>query len=225
MTSDAIRVLVADDHTILRHALCDSLRREADIDVVAAAGDGRAAVELALQYRPDVAILDVEMPGQTVLTTVAQLNEGSPHTRTIILTMYDAPDLVQACLDQGVSGFLHKSAARGTLLSAIRATRGGDQQVTMSVSRQSLQAAPVKPLGPGALSAREVEVLGHVAAARSNRQIAKAMGIAEGTVKRHLRNIFDKLQAVSRIDAVNKAAASAILPSAAAHSSDPEYTA
>jgi DNA-binding NarL/FixJ family response regulator len=210
--SEPIRILVADDHTVLRDALCDSLRREPDLEVVAEAGDGRSAVELAVQHRPDVAILDVEMPGQTVLATVAQLNEASPGTQTIILTMYDAPDVVQAFLDLGVSGYLHKSAARGTLISAIRATRSGDQQVTMSVSRQSLQVARGKPLGPGVLSAREAEVLAHVAAARSNRQIAKAMGIAEGTVKRHLRNIFDKLQAVSRIDAVNKAIASSILP-------------
>jgi two-component system nitrate/nitrite response regulator NarL len=212
VTSEPIRVLVADDHTVLRNALCDSLRKEPDIEVVAEAGDGRSAVELTVQHGPDVAILDVEMPGQTVLTTVTQLNECAPATQTIILTMYDAPDLVQACLDLGVSGYLHKSAARGTLISAIRATRGGDQQVTMSVPRQSLQAARGKPLGPGVLSVREAEVLAHVAAARSNRQIAKAMGIAEGTVKRHLRNIFDKLQAVSRIDAVNKAVAASILP-------------
>ncbi|MEU9481757.1 response regulator transcription factor [Streptomyces sp. NPDC048191] len=210
--SERIRILVADDHTILRHALCDSLRREPDLEVVAEAGDGRSAVELAVEHRPDVAILDVEMPGQTVLDTVAQLNECAPGTQTIILTMYDAPDLVQSFLDLGVSGYLHKSAARGTLISAIRATRGGDQQVTMSVSRQSLQVTRGRPLGPGVLSARETEVLAHVAAARSNRQIAKAMGIAEGTVKRHLRNIFDKLQAVSRIDAVNKAVTASLLP-------------
>jgi DNA-binding NarL/FixJ family response regulator len=209
--SDRIRILVADDHTMLRHALCDSLRSEPDFDIVAEAGDGLSAVELAVQHHPDIALLDVEMPGQKALTTVMQLRDRCPDTHTVILTMHDAPGLVQDFLELGISGYLHKSATRATLISAIRATRSDDQQVTMSISRQSLKVSRLKPSGPGALSTREIEVLGHVAAARSNRQIANWMGIAEGTVKRHMRNIFEKLDAVSRIDAVNKAVAASII--------------
>ncbi|MER7671038.1 response regulator transcription factor [Kitasatospora sp. NPDC096128] len=217
--SDQIRILVADDHTILRQALCDSLRSEPDLEIVAEAGDGQYAVELAVQHQPDIALLDVEMPGQKTLTTVTQLRERCPDTSTVILTMHDSPGLVQEFLELGISGFLHKSATRATLISAIRAACSADQQVTMSVSRKSLKVSRQKPTGPGALSNREIEVLNHVAAARSNRQTAASMGIAEGTVKRHMRNIFEKLDAVSRIDAVNKAMAASVIRTDTSHTS------
>lgn len=214
---DLINILVADDHTLLRNALCDALQSEPDLNVVAEASSGQTAVELAIQLCPQVVILDVEMPGQAATTTLEQIRDLCGDPDVLILSMHDDPYLIQEFLSLGVSGYLHKSASRGALVSAIRMTRRPDQRnVTMSVSRQSLTATRPEPHSRGLLSAREIQVLSHVAQARSNRQIGSSLGITEGTVKRHLRNIFDKLGAVSRMEAVNKAVAASLIDPPAA---------
>jgi two-component system nitrate/nitrite response regulator NarL len=210
--SDPIRLLVVDDHAVLRSALCDMLRLEPDLDVVAEAGSGTAAVRLAAELRPDVIILDIQMPGQGALTTIAQLRGLHPAGQVLILSMHDDPPLVQRSLSLGAIGFIHKSATRETLLSAIRATREDTPQVVVSVLRQDPGPAAAGGADGAALSARELEVLALVATALSNRQVGTRLGISEGTVKRHMRNIFTKLGAVSRIDAVNKAIDGALLP-------------
>jgi two-component system, NarL family, nitrate/nitrite response regulator NarL len=210
------RLLVADDHAMLRSALCDVLRTDSSLEIVAEAGDGEETVSLAEAHRPDLILLDVEMPGQPVCETVRQLRLRLPRTKVLILTMYDDQTLIRELMALGVCAYLHKSATRDTLLSALRLVATTDQQVVISVPRQDragqgrTEAEPTSgPLASAPLaselSAREVEVLGHVATAMSNRQIASRLGITEATVKRHLRNIFAKLGAVSRIDAVNKA--------------------
>lgn len=203
--AEPIRILVVDDHTVLRSALCDVLRIEPDLTVVDEAGDGEEAVEKAVANAPQVVILDIEMPGQEVFETVRQLRDRCPGTRVLILSMYQDPYIVRQLLRLGVDGYLHKSATRETLLSAIRTADTPGPHVIVSVSRDSLTASTSAPAPAPTLSVRETEVIGCVAEAMSNRQIAGRLGITEGTVKRHLRNIFDKLGAVSRIDAVNKA--------------------
>jgi two-component system nitrate/nitrite response regulator NarL len=217
---DVINVLVADDHALLRGALCEALQTESDVNVVAEAGCGRVAVELASSLCPQVAILDVEMPGQDLATTLRQLRDRCPDTAVLVLTMHDDPDRAAAALALGASGYLHKSTTRGMLVSAIQmAGRPGAGTVTTLLPRRGRTAEPgrERPAGPP-LSAREIEVLRQVARARSNRQIATGLGITEGTVKRHLRNIFGKLGAVSRLDAVNKAVAAALIdPSPGRH--------
>lgn len=214
---DLINILVADDHALLRGALCDVLQSEPDLNVVAEASSGQTAVELAIQLCPQVVILDVEMPGQAATTTLEQIRDLCGDPDVLILSVHDDPHLIQEFLNLGVSGYLHKSATRGALVSAIRMARRSDRRnVTMSVSRQSITASRPEPHGRGSLSAREIQVLSHVARARSNRQIARSLGITEGTVKRHLRNIFDKLGAVSRMDAVNKAVATSLIDPPAA---------
>lgn len=223
---------------MLRSALCDILRLEPALEIVAEAGRGEDAVALALTHLPDLVLLDVEMPGQSAAETVRQLRAQVPSAKVLILSMYDDQPLIRELMALGVCAYLHKSATRETLVSALRLVATSDQQVVISVPRQngssSRQPEPA-PRGPRApqqfsspsafaspsfgqpsltpvaaatspvLSARELEVLQHVATAMSNRQIAVRLGITENTVKRHLRNIFGKLDAVSRIDAVNKA--------------------
>lgn len=205
--SEVITIVLADDHTLLRGVLCDALEIEPDFTVLAQAGTGEDAVEAVLEHSADVLLLDLEMPGQDVRTTVFSLREQSPDTHVLILTAHDEPPLVQELLAAGVSGYLHKSVSRATLVSAIRALRDPCPQVTVAVSRRPAPA--VQP--SSALSSRELEVLTCVASALSNRQIASRLGIAEGTVKRHMQNIFGKLGAVSRIDAVNKAASAGLI--------------
>ncbi|MDH6125250.1 response regulator transcription factor [Kitasatospora sp. GP82] len=208
-----IRILAADDHTLLRTALCQLLDAEEDMQVVAQTGSGVALPELVAAYRPNVVLLDVEMPGSHPQTMARTLLSRFPGLRLIILSMYDGQPLVQELLALGVRGYLHKSVSRESLVSTIRTAAADEHQVTVSVSRTSFSPA-AEPTPPVArLSSRELGVLEHVAAALSNRQIAVLLGITEGTVKRHLRNIFEKLGAVSRIDAVNKAVAAELIKS------------
>ncbi|WP_067535460.1 response regulator [Nocardia crassostreae] len=212
MSPSQIRILVADDHTLLREALCDLLRAEADFEVVAQAATGTGTIQLAGEHRPDVLLLDLEMPESDPPETVRRLLSQDPALRIIVLSMHDEQQLVQQLLSLGVRGYLHKGAGRHTLTSAIRQSVGdGQQTVTLSVSPESLRARAEEPEDPGTLSAREREVLMLVAEALSNRQIATRLGVTEATVKRHLRNIFTKLEAVSRIDAVNRAVERALI--------------
>ncbi|MFJ3090797.1 MULTISPECIES: response regulator transcription factor [unclassified Streptomyces] len=212
-TPESVRILVADDHTLLREALCDLLRSEPGFEIVAQAGNGEDAIRLAAAHRPDVVLLDIEMPRNDPPATVRRLLQGDPGLRIIVLSMYDGQQLVQELLHLGISGYLHKSTGRETLISAVRSREGGElRTVTVSVSPDSLRAPQPVPDSAGGLSDREAEVLTLVAQAMSNRQIAVKLGIAEGTIKRHMRNIFTKLDAVSRIDAVNKAVERGLLP-------------
>ncbi|MCC2274836.1 response regulator transcription factor [Streptomyces sp. ET3-23] len=207
--ADPIRILVADDHTLLREALCDLLGVEADFEVVAQAGDAESAVRQAERLLPDVALLDVRMPHNAdPVATVRRLLRVRPDMRIIILSMDDHPVLVRQLLNLGVRGYLHKSVSRETLAAAIRErTDTGRRTVTLSVLPGGLPERGGDTAVGRRLSDREAEVLVLVAGALSNRQVGLRLGIAEGTVKRHLRKIFEKLDAVSRLDAVNKAVA------------------
>ncbi|WP_079032370.1 response regulator [Streptomyces specialis] len=208
-----VRILVADDHILLREALCDLLRSEPGLQIVAQAGDGEEVVRLAAEHRPDVVLLDIEMPRNEPAVTVRRLLERDPMLRIIVLSMYDGPHFVQDLLALGVRGYLHKSTGRETLVTAVRGRDDGERRtVTLSVSAHSLRGTSPEREDDDVLSEREVQVLTRVSRAMSNRQIASELGIAEGTVKRHMRNIFTKLDAVSRIDAVNKATERALLP-------------
>ncbi|MFE3194151.1 response regulator [Nocardia sp. NPDC059240] len=207
-----ISVLVIDDHNMLRGALCEILDREGDITVVGQAADGRAGVDKARALQPDVVILDVEMPGDDVLTTLLALREVSPASRVLIVSMHQDMSLIRELVEHGIAGYLHKSARRETLLSAIR-TADSEGEVVVYVSwQEDRRTEENRAVAPDqALTARELEVVELVASARSNRQIANALGITEGTVKRHLRNIFGKLGAVSRLDMVNRATAAKLI--------------
>ncbi|MEU8324471.1 response regulator transcription factor [Nonomuraea sp. NPDC048881] len=205
----SIDVLIADDHTILRETLKQTLELEPDLRVVATAGDARAAVKSAEALRPDVVVLDVEMPGDGVVRTTTHIHRVSPRSRVIVLSMYDDPVLVQELIAHGVRGYLLKSVGREELVQAIRGVCADAERVVLSVSRESLMMSG-RPRA-GKLSERELSVLSLAAQGLSNAQIATRLMIAEGTVKRHLRNIFTKLDATSRLDAVNKAMAASLL--------------
>jgi DNA-binding NarL/FixJ family response regulator len=210
---DRTRVLIVDDHMLVREGLRRILQAQDDMEVVGEAGDSAAAVAAAARERPDVVLLDVEIPGGEAAVTVRTLGDVSPGSRVIILSMHEGPVLVRELLAAGVGGYLLKSIHWQELVLAIRTVHLDPDRVVLGVSGQSLRSAGQgRGEGAVALSEREREILGLVGEALSNAQIASRLSLKEATVKRHLRNVFVKLGAVSRIDAVNKAAELGILP-------------
>jgi DNA-binding NarL/FixJ family response regulator len=215
-----------DDHELLRDALRQLLDVEEDLVVVGDVSDGDRGVSVARRVRPDVILLDVEIPGDDVRITVDRILRELPDAAIIILSMYDEPRVVRDLLDRGVRGYLLKSVTREELVSAIRAARDQPDRVVLSLSPDTLARQQGGSGSP--LSGREVELLNLVALAYSNSEIASELCLTEGTVKQHMRRIFTKLGAVSRIDAVNKAVAASILkppgrlPGSKAHPADPE---
>jgi two-component system, NarL family, nitrate/nitrite response regulator NarL len=202
-TAGDIRVLAVDDHRLLREALCELLEMYEGLTVVAQADDGPSGVRMAGLHRPDVVLLDVEMPGPGPLANLRGVRQAAPEARIIMLTMHDSRQLIDSLLSAGAVGYLHKEADREVLVSAIRSAMAGG--TTMFLPRTPSGSGPERgPTPADTLTLRERELMELVAQGLSNRQIGSRLGITEGTVKRHLRNIFDKLGATSRLDAVNR---------------------
>ncbi|MEU7830163.1 MULTISPECIES: response regulator transcription factor [unclassified Nonomuraea] len=204
-----ISVAIVDDHALFREGLREILEASGEMSIVGEAGDSATALAVVVETRPDVVLLDVEIPGDEVTETVTRIRCLSPETQIIILSMYDGPQLLTRLLAAGIRGYLLKSVHRHELIAAIRSVYEDPARVVLAVSRHSL--AHVEGPAPGVLSQKEQEVLQLAAQALSNGQIARRLGLAEATVKRHMRNIFVKLNAVSRIDAVNKALAASLI--------------
>jgi DNA-binding NarL/FixJ family response regulator len=208
-----VRLVVVDDHTLFRQGMIEMLSSAAEFEVVADGGSGPEAVRLARAHQPDVLLLDVEMPGPGAKATIGEVRAVAPRTRIAILSMYGEAGLVRELLEAGAAAYLVKTIVRDQLIAAVRsiARSGGD--VLMSVPRTTLEG--FDPSRKSALlSPRELDVLRLIALARSNAQVASELFITEGTVKRHLTNIYAKLGAVSRVDAIRKARAARIISDA-----------
>jgi len=205
-----IGVLLVDDHEVVREGLRELLSLEGDLEVLGEAADAGEALRQATRLRPDVVVLDVEIPGGEASDTVEAIRSACPETRILILSMYDGPQLLSRLLVAGISGYLLKSVRRTELIAAIRSVYAVPDRLVLSVSRHSVPRLPGGD-AEADLSPREIEILELVSRALSNGQVATRLHITEATVKRHLRNVFVKLGAVSRIDAVNKAAARSLI--------------
>ncbi|PRX92567.1 response regulator [Allonocardiopsis opalescens] len=209
----SIRILLADDHTLLRDAVAELLHMEDDLQVVAAAGDVSGAVALAAEHRPDVALLDIHMPGnEHPPTTLSRLRQAAPDMRVLVLSMYDDARLARELVGLGIRGYLHKSVTAGALVSAVREAATVNRTITLSLPPEKLSAVSAR----GPLSPREEQVIQLAAKGLSNHQIARALDITEGTVKRHMSNIFEKLGAQSRVEAANIAVSQGYIASPAA---------
>ncbi len=204
-----IRVLVGDDHTLFREGIIEILAREPDLEVVAEGDSGSAVVAEARRTSPDVVVLDVEMPGPSAEETVTALLRALPGVRIVVLTMHDNPALVERLITAGAHAYVVKGVGRAELLGAIRGVTKSDEHVVISVSRESMTRLREAATSP--LSSRELEVLTAVSGGLSNAQIAARLFITEGTVKRHLTNIYMKLEVTTRMNATNKAIAMGLI--------------
>lgn len=206
--SDPIRIVVADDHPIVRAGIVGLLESEPGIEVAGEAADGAEAVAVALAERPDLVLMDLRMPELDGASATARIVAASPATRVLVLTTYETDDHILAAIEAGASGYLLKAAPQAEILAGIRAVAAGETVLAPSiaaklVSRVRAGASPA-PAPPG-LSPRELEVLRLVAAGRSNPEIARALFIGEATVKTHLLHVFEKLDVSDRTRAVTRA--------------------
>lgn len=208
--ANPISIVIVDDHTLFREGLREILSAECDLEVVGQAGDGEEGLAVLRRRRPDVLLLDVEMPRHQVKRTVPQFLRMSPDTRIIVLTMYDNPQLANELIKLGARAYLVKSASRAELVSVIRGVCSDERRVVMSMSWQGFRHFGEDQ--PSPLTRRQTEILGLAAQALSNAQIADRLYISESTVKRHLTRIYAQLGAVSRVDAINKARAAVLIP-------------
>jgi DNA-binding NarL/FixJ family response regulator len=205
-----IRVLIADDQSLVRTGFKMILDAEPDIEVVGEAGDGAAAVTMARTLRPDVVLMDVRMPGTDGITAAGQVTAGLPGTRVLILTTFDLDDYVHAGLRAGASGFLLKDVPAPDLVTAIRTVAAGDSVLSPGATRRLIERfgpllaapAPAATDALAALTSREREVFGLVAQGRSNREIADTLYLSEGTVKIHVSRLLGKLGLRDRVHAV-----------------------
>ena len=192
-----IRVLLADDHPVVRNGLAAMVDQQADMEVVAEANDGDEAIALYQQFHPDVMVLDLRMPKRDGAAVVQHIMAMNPKARLLIMTTYDGDEDIFRCLSQGAKGYLLKDAPRQEILSAIRAVSEDRPYTSSSVAAKALQRM-AKP----SLTQRELDVLQQVALGRSNKDIARRLNITEGTAKTHVKSILTKLDAISRTEAV-----------------------
>ncbi|HWE61558.1 MAG TPA: response regulator transcription factor [Chloroflexota bacterium] len=196
-----IRVVIADDHLVVREGLRLILEGQEEFTLVGDAADGEAVVALVADLQPDVALIDLRMPGMGGLEAVAQIHRAWPRVALVILTTYNDDDLMLQALQAGACGYLIKDTTRETLFQAIRAAARGEtllQPETMARLLARTTAAPARGHGMLDLTARELEVLDGVVRGERNKEIAVRLGLTEPTVKTHLASIFGKLGVDSR---------------------------
>jgi two-component system, NarL family, response regulator LiaR len=207
-----IRILLADDHIMLRQGTAEILHKEADIEVVGEADDGKQAVDLALRLQPDIVVMDVRMPVLSGIEATRRIRESMPAVQVLVLTAHDDDQYVFSLLQAGASGYLLKTAPVSELVKAIRLVQAGESPLDPVIARKIVvrmagdqrsqipvgdQSSLIEPLTP-----REQEVLQMLAQGLNNRAIAEALYLSDRTVQAHLTNIFAKMGVSSRLEAV-----------------------
>jgi two-component system response regulator NreC len=197
MTSK-IRLLIADDHTLLRNGICALLEDEQDMVIVGEASDGREAVRLAGLLKPNVVLMDIAMPLLNGLEATRQIKREHPDINVLVLTMYDNEEYFHEMLEVGASGYIIKRAAATELVSAIRAVYSGEAVLSPAITRLLLEDYLTHDLhsekdDPNALSSREREVLQLIAEGKTSREIAEILNLSVKTVQSHRTNLMQKL--------------------------------
>ncbi len=199
-----IRVVLADDHGVVRKGVRDFLEEEPDLEVVGEAVDGMQAVELALALQPDVVVMDIKMPQLSGIEATKRIKVAAPQVRVLALSAYDDDPYVWGLLEAGASGYVLKTAESRELVSAIRAVAAGHSALDPSIAPRIISRA-ARPTLNNDLTEREREVLALAARGRTNKQIGYDLTISDRTVQNHLANIYGKLNVQSRTEAVTAA--------------------
>ncbi len=208
-----MRVLVADDHSLFRDGIV-SLLEAAGHQVIGQVGDGRAAVEAALELKPDLVLLDITMPIMNGPQALRKIKAKLPDIQVVMLTVSDEDELLLESVSSGASGYLLKSLTAEEFLELLRGLERGEAALTGKMTARLIKGVaerPTKIKHPDSLSSREIELLGLVAAGHSNKAIAEQLSISENTVKYHMKNILQKLGAKNRTEAVTQAIRAGLL--------------
>lgn len=194
---ERIRILIADDHSVVREGLVSLVKRKSDMVVVAEASNGREAVELWKEHRPDVTLLDLRMPELDGVGAIKEIRELDENAQIVVLTTYDGDEDIYRAIKAGAKAYLLKDTARDALVDTVRRVHAGETYLP-----PQLAAKLAERVSGQALSPREIEVLQRMAVGKSNKEIGAELFISEGTVKTHIKSIFSKLDVVSRTEAV-----------------------
>jgi DNA-binding NarL/FixJ family response regulator len=198
LTTKQIKILTVDDHPLLRQGIAAVIKGEKDMLIVGEASNGREAVQMFRSQRPDVTLMDLQMPDLNGIDAIVAIRQDHPQARIIVLTTYEGDALARRALKAGVVGYMLKDMIRTELLEAIRTVYGGSKYIP-----QKIAAELAEHYAQDDLSEREIEVLREVALGTSNKNIATRLFISEATVKAHIQNILAKLGASDRTHAVS----------------------
>jgi two-component system NarL family response regulator len=198
--SGKIRLVVADDHPIVREGIVANLRQEREMKVIAEASDGGEALAVVRKFQPDVMLLDLRMPTHDGIEILTQLTALNVPTKAIVFTTFESPEDIQRSMKAGARGYLLKDCSRQTLVEAIRRVHRGEIYLPPSIAQKL-----VERIQNPQLTQRELDVLSAMAAGKSNKEIGSQLFIAEGTVKTHVANLLAKLSVGSRMEAIRKA--------------------
>lgn len=206
--TEAIRILIADDHTLFRDGLRALFGSLPDMEVVGEAADGATAVAMAEKQQPDIVLMDIQMPGLNGIEATRQIVGASPHIGVIVVTMFEDDDSVFAAMRAGAHGYVLKGADQEEMLRAIHAAARGEVLFGPAIAARLTTffntPQPVNSAFPE-LTARELEILNLLAHGKNNQEIAGQLVISSKTVRNHLSNIFSKLQVVDRVQAIIRA--------------------
>lgn len=204
MPSEPIRVLLADDHPVVRSGIRAALELDGDIDVIGEAGDGIAAKNLCQELRPDILLLDLNMPGPTVTETIEAVRSVAPDTRIVMLSAHDDDTYIRAVMRAGVAGYLLKDEAVDTVVKAVRAVRQGAAWFSEAIAQRFVQwqFGQVPEIEEANLTKREHDLLHLIGRGWDNARIASDLGLAEQTVRNYTSTLYDKIKVQSRAEAV-----------------------
>lgn len=202
---DTIRILLVDDHAVVRSGLSKFLLINEDFELVGEASDGAEAIQMAALYQPDVVLMDLMMPGVDGVTATREICRKYPKTRVVVLTSFSEQNMIQGALQAGATSYLQKNVSAADLARAIRSAYDGRMTLSPEATQVLAQSVTQPHLPESHLTERELDVLGCMVEGLNNNEIASRLFVSLGTVKFHISNIFQKLGVNSRVEAVKLA--------------------
>ena len=208
MSDPRTRILLVDDHAVVREGLVSLLQRQSDLHVVAEAADGASAIRLYREHRPDLVVLDLRLPDMDGAEVTAAIRAEFPQARLLVLSSFDGDEHIYRALKAGARAYVLKDSTREELLAAVRAVAAGQRSLSTAVAERLAERVAGSELTP-----RELAVLRQIVGGRSNKQIAAALSVSEGTVKTHVKSILAKMGVEDRTEAAVLALRRGLVPS------------